>query len=227
MIFVYKETTMTAIRHTATLTEWNGEHGIAQTDSGEQYSVTRAQLYYAPYVVGSRIQIYVENGEVVDGSLIPIAGVAEDEQLIQQPMEQPIRGFNQSLMRLIVLMLFAVMLASLVHITVFWLFWGESDAKNSVKAMINNLPLFIVIAFIGQRRQVTCTASGIVGYGTQFLAWRDISHTETRRVPIFRLPYLLVHSKNNQPALRINLFLLMPKQRDELQAIIRSHIQAA
>lgn len=78
---------MTVIRHTATLTEWNGEQGIAQTDSGEQYSITRAQLYYAPYTVGSRIQIYVENGEVVDGSLIPIAGVAEDEQLIQQPME--------------------------------------------------------------------------------------------------------------------------------------------
>ena len=219
---------MVAICHTATLTEWNGEQGIVQADSGEQYLITRAQLYYAPYTVGSRIQIYVENGEVVDGSLIPIAGVAEDEQLIQQPMEQPIRGFNQSLMRLIVLMLFAVMLASLVHMTVFWLFWGESDVKRSVKAMINNLPLFIVIGFIGQRRQVTCTASGIVGFGgTQFLAWRDISHTETRRVPIFRLPYLLVHSKNNQPALRINLFLLTPKQRNELQTLIQSHIQAA
>ena len=94
--------------------------------------------------------------------------------------------------------------------------------------MISNLPLFIGISLIGQRRQVTCTASGIVGFGgTQFLAWRDISHTETRRVPIFRLPYLLVHSKNNQPALRINLFLLTPKQRNELQTLIQSHIQAA
>jgi len=134
MIFVYKETTMTAIRHTATLTEWNGEHGIAQADSGEQYSVTRAQLYYAPYTVGSRIQIYVENGEVVDGGLIPIAGVAEDEQLIQQPMEQPIRGFNQSLMRLIVLMLCAGMLASLVHITVVWLFCSVKYNNTSKHA---------------------------------------------------------------------------------------------
>ena len=53
---------MTAIRHTATLTEWNGEQGIAQTDSGEQYSITRQQMYYSPYHVGSRVQI----GAVLD-----------------------------------------------------------------------------------------------------------------------------------------------------------------
>lgn len=213
---------MTAIRHTATLTEWNGEHGIAQADSGEQYSVTRAQLYYAPYTVGSRIQIYVENGEVVDGSLIPIVGVAEDEQLIQQP----IRGFNHSLPRLMAFTLVMGALALLAQTAALWLF-GVGDIKGFAKAFINYfLPMFMVLIFTQPRRQVSCVQEGIVGYGTQFLAWRDISHTETRRVPIFRLPYLLVHSKNNQPALRINLFLLTPKQRDELQTLIQSHIQA-
>ena len=47
---------MTAIRHTATLTEWNSEHGIAQADSGTAYPVSHQQLYYAPYQIGSRIQ---------------------------------------------------------------------------------------------------------------------------------------------------------------------------
>nr|WP_314229434.1 hypothetical protein [uncultured Kingella sp.] len=215
---------MTAIRHTATLTEWNGEQGIAQADSGTAYPVSRQQLYYAPYQIGSRIQIYVENGVVVDGGLIPIAGVDEDQQVRQQV----IRGFNQSWIRLTVLMTFAVIVAGVVQTIVFWLFWNESDIKSIIKTMISNLSLFIGISLIGQRRQVTCTKNGIVGItSTQFLAWRDISHTEARRVPIFRLPYLLVHSKNNQPAMRINLFLLTPKQRDELQTLIQSHIQAA
>ena len=209
---------MTAFRHTATLTEWNGEHGIAQADNGTAYPVSHQQLYYAPYQIGSRIQIYVENGVVVDGGLIPIAGVDENQQVRQQV----IRGFNQSWIRLIVFMAFAVIIASFAQAVVVWLIWDESDIKSIIKAMISNLPLFIVISLIGQRRQVTCTENGIVG--TQFLAWRDISHTEARRIPIFRLPYLLVHSKIDQPALRINLFLLTPKQRDELQDIIRSHI---
>ena len=117
---------MTAIRHTATLTAWNGEQGIAQADSGEQYSVTRAQLYYAPYTVGSRIQIYVENGEVVDGGLIPIAGVDEDQQVRQQV----IRGFNQSWIRLTVFMTFAVIVAGVVQTIVFWLFWNESHQNH-------------------------------------------------------------------------------------------------
>lgn len=202
---------MTAIRYTATLTAWNGEQGIAQADSGEQYSVTRAQLYYAPYTVGSRIQIYVENGEVVDGSLIPIAGVAEDEQLIQQPMEQPIRGFNQSLMRLIVLMLFAVMLASLVHITVVWLFWGESDVKSIVKAMINNLPLFIVIALIGQRRQVTCTKNGIVGItSTQFLACATSATPKHAASPFSGCPICWCTAKTTTPPCASTYFCLRP-----------------
>ena len=65
--------------------------------------------------------------------------------------------------------------------------------------------------------------------GMQFLAWRDISHTETRRSRVFRLSYLVMHSKNEneQSAMRINLLLFAPQQREALQDIIRSHIQAA
>ena len=67
----------------------------------------------------------------------------------------------------------------------------------------------------------------MVAGGWQFLAWRDISRIEIQPSPVFRLPCLLVHSNTDQPALRINLFLLAPKQREALQTIIRSHIQAA
>jgi hypothetical protein len=67
----------------------------------------------------------------------------------------------------------------------------------------------------------------VVAGGRQFLAWCDISRIEIRRSRVFRLPYLVVHSNTDQAALRINLFLLAPKQREALQTIIRSHIQAA
>ncbi len=215
---------MTAIRHTATLTEWNGEQGIAQTDSGEQYPVTRAQLYYAPYTVGSRIQIYVENGEVVDGGLIPIAGEPGDEWLTQQPIAE----FKQSIKWFIAIVLLKAIVISLLQGIIFSSF-RDKGSKHIIPIALIYLPCAILMCLMQKRCQITCTQEGIImNYGgMQFLAWRDISHTETRRVPIFRLPYLLVHSKNNQPALRINLFLLTPKQRNELQTLIQSHIQAA
>ena len=53
---------MTTTRHTATLIQWKGKQGIAQTDSGVQYPVARHQLDYAPYAIGSRIRIDVANG---------------------------------------------------------------------------------------------------------------------------------------------------------------------
>jgi hypothetical protein len=126
---------------------------------------------------------------------------------------------------------FVLMMSALVLLAqtaVLWLL-GVGGIKAYAKTFISYfVPLAMVFTVVRQRRQVTCIPSGIVvAGGRQFLAWRDISRIEIQPSPVFRLPCLLVHSNTDQPALRINLFLLAPKQREALQTIIRSHIQAA
>lgn len=210
---------------TTTLIQWNGKQGSAQTDSGGQYPVARHQLDYAPYAIGSRIRIDVANGQVVNDSPLPAAAsVAEAEQ----GMGQPIRGFNLSLPRWAAFVLMLGALVLLAQTAVLSLL-GVGGIKAYAKTFISYfVPLAMVFTVVRQCRQVTCIPNGIVvAGGRQFLAWRDISRIEIQPSPVFRLPCLLVHSNTDQPALRINLFLLAPKQREALQTIIRSHIQAA
>jgi len=87
---------------------------------------------------------------------------------------------------------------------------GVGGIKAYAKTFISYfVPLAMVFTVVRQRRQVTCIPNGIVvAGGWQFLAWRDISRIEIQPSPVFRLPCLLVHSNTDQPALRINLFLL-------------------
>ena len=143
-------------------------------------------------------------------------------------MGQPIRGFNLSLPRwaAFVLMLGALVLPAQTAVLSLL---GVGGIKAYAKTFISYfVPLVMVFTVVRQRRQVTCIPNGIVVAGSrQFFAWRDISRIEIQPSPVFRLPCLLVHSNTDQPALRINLFLLAPKQREALQTIIRSHIQAA
>ena len=143
-------------------------------------------------------------------------------------MGQPIRCFNLSLPRWTAFVLMMGALVLLAQTAVLSLL-GVGSIKAYAKTFISYfVPLAMVFTVVRQRRQVTCIPNGIVvAGGWQFLAWRDISRIEIQPSPVFRLPCLLVHSNTDQPALRINLFLLSPKQREALQTIIRSHIQAA